>query len=204
MTAQNVPSQDSFSTQADAVRQFILGQAASLFRSNGYKSTSLGEIAQAVGRSKAGLYHYFPSKEDILVGIAHAAIDSLIEQLNGALSKNISLEEQLKELVVGRVEVIAQEQDAMATFWQERTSLPEDLYGGLVQRMSAYLDEILTLLGKCQKSGIIQRDQDIQMVMLALIGMTGWSYLWYRPGGRLSAREIGEAFWCVFWEGVRA
>lgn len=39
--------------------------AAKLFSENGYKSTSMREIAEAVGVTKAALYYHYPNKEDI-------------------------------------------------------------------------------------------------------------------------------------------
>jgi len=33
--------------------------------------------------------------------------------------------------------------------------------------------------------------------------MTGWLYLWYRPG-RLSIEEIGDQLWRLGWDGAAA
>ena len=37
-----------------------------MFVANGYDQTALSQIAKALGLTKAGLYHYFSSKEDLL------------------------------------------------------------------------------------------------------------------------------------------
>ena len=47
-------------------RERILQVALDLFRDRGYEATSLREIAQAVGVTKAALYYYFPSKEAMI------------------------------------------------------------------------------------------------------------------------------------------
>lgn len=49
-----------------ARQQQILGAALKLFATNGYRSTSLATIADAVGLSEAGVLHHFPSKEALL------------------------------------------------------------------------------------------------------------------------------------------
>ncbi|MEJ2859430.1 MULTISPECIES: TetR/AcrR family transcriptional regulator [unclassified Saccharothrix] len=41
----------------------IIDRAAGLFARHGFEHTSLRELAEAVGLSKAGLLHHFPSKE---------------------------------------------------------------------------------------------------------------------------------------------
>ena len=51
-----------FRKQAD---ESILDRAAALFAQHGFAHTSLQSLADAVGLSKAGLLHHFPSKEAI-------------------------------------------------------------------------------------------------------------------------------------------
>ena len=65
-------------------RQEILDASLVLFADQGYDKTSLREIAEQVGVTKAALYYHFPSKEEILVALFEpvAAIqDGLLEDL---------------------------------------------------------------------------------------------------------------------------
>lgn len=50
-------------------RQRIQDVALELFAEQGYEKTSLREIADRLGVTKAALYYHFKTKEDILVGI---------------------------------------------------------------------------------------------------------------------------------------
>lgn len=54
----------------------ILDRAAALFARRGFAKTSVQEIADAVGLSKAGLLHHFPSKDAL-----HAAVTTQADQL---------------------------------------------------------------------------------------------------------------------------
>jgi AcrR family transcriptional regulator len=54
---------------APGTRERILEVAAELFREKGYDGTSLREIADRMGFSKAALYYHFRSKEEILLAI---------------------------------------------------------------------------------------------------------------------------------------
>jgi AcrR family transcriptional regulator len=65
-------------------RQEILDTALELFAEQGYDKTSLREIAEEVGVTKAALYYHFPSKEEILVALFEpvaAMQDVLLEDL---------------------------------------------------------------------------------------------------------------------------
>jgi AcrR family transcriptional regulator len=48
-----------------AKREEILTSALDVIARNGYRRTSVRELADAVGLSQAGLLHYFSSKEEL-------------------------------------------------------------------------------------------------------------------------------------------
>jgi len=50
-------------------RQRILDVALELFAEQGYEKTSLREIAERLGVTKAALYYHFKTKEEILVSL---------------------------------------------------------------------------------------------------------------------------------------
>ncbi len=50
-------------------RQLILDTALSLMAQNGVAGTSMRDLAAATGLNVASLYHYFPSKRDLLVAV---------------------------------------------------------------------------------------------------------------------------------------
>jgi AcrR family transcriptional regulator len=63
---------NSRKVQAEERRLQILETALSVFASNGFKGTSIKDIAEAAGISQGLMYHYFSSKEDLLeTTVAH-------------------------------------------------------------------------------------------------------------------------------------
>jgi AcrR family transcriptional regulator len=63
-------------TKAEAQRV-----ALGLFTTKGYEATSLREIAEALGISKAALYYHFTSKDDIVRSVVAARVDEVAELL---------------------------------------------------------------------------------------------------------------------------
>jgi len=49
--------------------QLIFETALKLFVSRGYANTTVDQIADACGLTKGAVYHYFPGKEDLLLGL---------------------------------------------------------------------------------------------------------------------------------------
>jgi AcrR family transcriptional regulator len=70
-------------TGADTKRE-ILQAAAALFHTQGYRGTSLADIAQTIGYSKASVFYHFPTKEALLVELISPAIadfEALLDRL---------------------------------------------------------------------------------------------------------------------------
>ncbi len=66
-------------------RQRILDVALDLFVEQGYEKTSLREIAERVGVTKAALYYHFESKDDILLAL-HLPMHELVGRMAARLS----------------------------------------------------------------------------------------------------------------------
>jgi AcrR family transcriptional regulator len=67
------------------MRQEILDVALELFNEQGYEKTSLREIAERLGVTKAALYYHFERKEDILLELhlrLHALGRGMLDQLD--------------------------------------------------------------------------------------------------------------------------
>lgn len=61
--------------QAGDTRARIQDTAVALFRTQGFEKTSLREIADQLGFTKAALYYHFPSKSDLIRSLVQPAID---------------------------------------------------------------------------------------------------------------------------------
>src|SRR4051812_33958955 len=58
-------------------RETILAAAQRLFGEKGYDATSLRQIADAVGTTKAAVYYHFPAKEHLLLELSRPWFDAL-------------------------------------------------------------------------------------------------------------------------------
>lgn len=84
--------------KTEAKRQHIVDVAAQTFRELGFDGASMAEICNRVGGSKATLYNYFASKDELLFEVmsqscetefeaAHSAIDVASDDIGEALQK---------------------------------------------------------------------------------------------------------------------
>jgi AcrR family transcriptional regulator len=71
--------------KTDEKREAILAAAYRLFREKGFERTSMSEVTALVGGSKATIYRYFPSKEQLFVDCILAASGRFLEGIHEGL-----------------------------------------------------------------------------------------------------------------------
>lgn len=66
---------------ADATRDRILFAALRLFASKGYQSTSIADILLLAEAHSGSLYHFFPTKQDLLLAVLECYRDGIVPML---------------------------------------------------------------------------------------------------------------------------
>ncbi len=180
----------------------IIDAAARLFRQHGFSTVSMQDIGQAVGLSKAGLYHHCPSKGRLLAEIVRLAGELLLRQLEYAKASADSSGQCVRMFVVTRMETIARYQDLFTVIWQERPLINRTDFADITRKAKVYRTSVRTLIENAIKEGEFRPNVNPHLLMLAIDGMTGWAYLWYRSKGAESPKEIGETFWTYLAQGI--
>lgn len=88
-------------------RMRLLSHARRLIANQGFKETSMSQIAKACKVTKAGLYHYFKSKEDILLAIL-GCYEEDSETLKMKLAKAGGIEDVLYAIAKNHLERMSQ------------------------------------------------------------------------------------------------
>lgn len=185
-----------------AIRRKIIDAAAQLFRSRGFSFVTMNDIASAVGLSKAGLYHHCPSKEELLADMVMLCGELLTSQLARVKLMDAPASERLRAFVISRMEIIAKYQDLFTIIWQERPFISTESFGGIAKDTEKYRADVRGLIDEAKRSGSLRQDLDAHLLMLAIDGMTGWAYIWYRSGGTHDPVAIGQTFWDFLARGV--
>jgi len=75
-------------TKSEARRRAILDAAAAVFRDLGFERASMADICERVGFSKATLYSYFESKEELFFDVVMEATAAEFEAVHVALQSD--------------------------------------------------------------------------------------------------------------------
>src|SRR3954469_17638223 len=80
-------------------KQVILEKAAALIAEKGFDVATMMDVAQSCGTSKSHLYHYFPSKEDLLYAIVHDHITRQTADLERIVRQPLPAAERFNQFV---------------------------------------------------------------------------------------------------------
>lgn len=166
--------------------------AVELFTEHGYEGTSLREIAERLGVTKAALYYHFKSKEDI--------IQSLVEDYQGQMDALIDLARSEPRTAETRREILARYMDIVAERDQVFRMLHQNL--AVLNTMAAALRTIKTaplrLVDQLVGPDAPLRERARATMALGAISV-GWMYLADQVPDRQELREVvgslaGELF----------
>jgi AcrR family transcriptional regulator len=71
-------------------QDILIDAALEAFGSNGYKKTSISDIAAAAGISKAMVFHYFRTKKDLYFYLFHYCWDLITSEINNQFDNSVT------------------------------------------------------------------------------------------------------------------
>lgn len=179
----------------------IVDTSAGLFAQRGYHATGLTELCEANGLGKGTLYHYIGSKEDLLAAIHDRVMDEVMAGADRVASAGGSPSAQLSSLGDELLDVIHRYPDHVWVFLHEFPALTGERAERFRVRRREYERRVETVLRAGIESGEF-RNVDPRLTALAWLGMHNYTYLWLRPGGPLTARDVAKPFADLFIRGV--
>jgi AcrR family transcriptional regulator len=186
----------------DGQREMILARAADLFARGGYPGTSMNQVAQACGLSKATLYHYYRDKYALLVSIA----DGHVSRLQGIVDETLAQEAE----PAGRLRVlIGRLVDEYANAQSEHRVLTEDVkFLDAADRDRILAKERDVVAAFARVVGALRPDlQEAAMskpLSMLLFGMVNWMFTWMKPEGPLAYDDMAPVVADLFLGGLQA
>ncbi|MBI5905582.1 MAG: TetR/AcrR family transcriptional regulator [Deltaproteobacteria bacterium] len=172
------------------MRQMILDAAVKLFQAKGYINTSMDEIAESVGLTKGGLYHYVEKKGDLLKDIHNQILDTFLERVGRAMEGGGSPENKVGKWMEAHASVTHDYLGHMKVFFTEIDNYSEEMLLATSRKRQQAQEMLIEILQAGMSQGKIRADINPRIVSFLLLGMMNWLYIWYRPNGPLSLDEI--------------
>ena len=188
----------------DDQRDLILARAAELFADHGYTATSMNDIAAACGVSKAGLYHYYRDKRELLFQITVGHVGRLEQFVVEVLRETADAEPdaRLRALILRFVREYADAQSEHRVLTEDVRFLEEhervQVQEPQRRVVAAFADAIAAV-----RPNLARNELDRPLAML-LFGMINWMFTWLRPDGSLTHEQMAPVVADLFFGGLEA
>jgi TetR/AcrR family transcriptional regulator len=181
----------SRSERAALKRNSIVREAARCFSRTGFHGTSMDDIAERLGVTKAALYRYVPNKHEVLFASFNLAMDSSFANLERGEREGKNGLEKLRIALRGYLEELIGKLGHPVVLLEDSALLP-DQSRALIRRR----DEAEKRFRKLVKEGIDDGSVvpcDPKLAVFALLGAINWVPKWYRDDGEWTAAQLSES-----------
>jgi TetR/AcrR family transcriptional regulator, fatty acid metabolism regulator protein len=172
------------STRAKSVpdrRQAILDAAVKVFARQGFHACRVSDIADEAGVAYGLLYHYFPSKDEVLNTLFLERWGVMLEMIHAVDAEQIPVREKLGAIASFIVESYRHDPDLMKVIIVEVTRAANSFgqtHLGQIREAYRLIGEIVT---KAQEEGVFKAEIDAEFAAMTFYGaieqvLTGWIF----------------------------
>jgi AcrR family transcriptional regulator len=181
--------------------QAILDSAAALFAKVGYPNAKMQDIAAACGATKSMLYHYFPTKDDLLSAMLTDHLEKLILSIKEPVSEHKPIEERFANFIESYVLKSALSRRRHVIAMNDIKFLPKTMQTPLLALQVEATNLVAAILRELNPG--LPKEVYKPYTML-LLGMLNWTDYWHRPNGKMKPKELCERISRLFLTGFLA
>lgn len=192
-----------FGRSLEEKREHIAKIAVNVFFAKGYKESSLQDISIKGNISKAGIYHYFKTKEDILSHIlfnyTEMGIKTLRETLEANKEKGLDDRQSVVEFIKTYATYLLKNRKNSLLVLRERHQLGEKNRKLLHQQERAIF---LLFKNELKKVPNLNTGINLSLMSFEMISMIHWMGYWLKDNGDLTQAEAINQGIDIFFNGI--
>ena len=175
----------------------ICRKAALLFSEKGYQEATLADVSKAAGITKAGIYHYFTTKEELLFFILHNYMSGVLEKARRNFTAKATPKERIRTFIIDHIKYLDENLHESRLIINQWRNLAPKYREVIRMQQREYVDLLETgiegLLGNSGKDA-----DDSKLTAYILMSLCNAPYNWYRAGGKFSPERIAEEVFKIF------
>ncbi|KAB7738866.1 TetR family transcriptional regulator [Parvibaculum sedimenti] len=185
----------------DERRKEIVDRAARLFADRGFAGASIADLAKACGTSKALLYHYYQSKDDILYDAMRLHLDKLSEVAEQIEIMKAPAEARLRRLISDFMTLYVDAAAHQKVLLNELKNLPAARRRKIVLQQRKLVAVVERLFVQIQPRFRRQRKL-LRPATMLFFGTINFTHTWFRPDGPVSPDQLAAMATDLLFEGI--
>lgn len=174
-------------TKKDAIIQ----SAAGLFRSKGFKASSMRELAEAIGVEAPSLYNHIGSKSELLQDICFKIAADFTENLQLIEDSGSGVVSKIEQLIRFHIRIMLQEYDEVYVANHEWKHLEEPFLSDFLAQRRIYEKRMMQLI----EDGIMNKElKNIHphVAVLTILSAVRGIEFWQRQQQKIPAAELEQ------------
>jgi AcrR family transcriptional regulator len=185
----------------EARRAEIVEKAAELYAERGFLGASVADLALACRTSKSLIYHYYPSKEDILFEVMHSHVRSLLDTAEETIAAKTSAADTLRALTQAFMAHYVGAAARQRVLLNDLDRLPKPkraIIVGIQRRLVEIVEDLLAEL----RTELGPRAALRWPSAMLYFGMINWTHTWMDAEGAVKPARIARLAANIFLDGL--
>lgn len=174
----------------DERRLEIVEAAATLFAGRGFRGASIADVAARCKVSKALIYHYYASKEDILYDVMISHVRALEAAMGAVIAAPAPAREKLRRLARTFMALYVGAADRHKVLLNDLEHLPKGRRNEIVGVQRGLIEAVKRLLIEIEPR--LRRSRRVVPAAMLFFGMINWTHTWFDPNGAVGAEELAD------------
>ncbi len=183
-------------------REAIVDTAAKLYAERGFLGASMSEIAAACKTSKSLIYHYYPSKEDILFDVMDSHVQSLVEAARRIEDGKGRSDAKIRAIADALMKLYAGAEANQKVLLNELGNLPPERRSIIIEHQRLLLDIMDRLLLEARPDLGASKPLRRATVMM-FFGMLNFTHTWFDQTGPVSGADVAKMAANMFIAGLK-
>lgn len=172
----------------------VIAAAIDLFWRKGYASTSVQDVADAVGVLKGSLYYYIDSKEDLLFRIFEESHRQATEIIEEARALDASPIEQLDHYFRRYVQWYLENVERVSLYSTEARHLTGERADAVAKQRQDYDDFARERIQAAKDAGLTPDNLDVRYATAFVWGSVNSLSTWYRRNRKRTPKAIAAHY----------
>lgn len=183
-------------------KSVIVTKAAALFRENGFKASSMRDLAERVGVEAASLYNHIKSKTEILHEICFQVANRFMHQMNQIETSDLGAIEKIEKLLRFHIREMIVHHEEVCVSDREWRFLDEPYLSNFHNQRRQYRKRFAAIVQSGINTGEIKNIDAATVVLIMLHAITGIDS-WHRSKQKISASDLEENMVTIMINGLR-
>jgi len=167
----------------------ILHVAAQVVSEHGYHNTSLEMVADRVDLTKASLYHYFDSKDDLFSACFQSVAEKTIARLAAVANAAPTPLDALRDLILEQLEIFVHDDPDMARLFLQHQDWPDSMREKQREWRRLHEEIFVTVVENGVASGQLH-PRNPRVALHCMHGAINFVPIWFRPRTAAEDRKV--------------